>query len=159
VFGGSYGGYSAYWQMVQYPDLYDAGIAWIGLTDLAEMFETTMPHFRTELMEKNLGTPADNPDLYEARSPITHVDNLGAPLFVIHGVNDRRVPISQARRFRDALREHGYQEGPDGDFEYEELGEEGHASTDQDQKLRAFELMNEFLTRRMPGRGTTPVDD
>jgi dipeptidyl aminopeptidase/acylaminoacyl peptidase len=159
VFGGSYGGYSAYWQMVQYPDLYDAGIAWIGLTDLSEMFETTMPHFRTELMEKNLGTPADNPDLYEARSPITHVDNLSAPLFVIHGVNDRRVPISQARRFRDALREHGYEEGPDSDFEYEELGEEGHASTDQEQKLRAFELMNEFLTRRMPGQEPTPVDD
>lgn len=26
-----YGGYSAYWQMVQYPDLYDAGIASVGV--------------------------------------------------------------------------------------------------------------------------------
>lgn len=159
VFGGSYGGYSAYWQLVQYPDLYDAGIAWIGLTDLTEMFETTMPHFRTELMEKNLGTPEDNPDLYEERSPITHVDNVSAPLCMIHGVNDRRVPVSQARRFRDALLEHGYEEGTDGDFEYEELGEEGHASTDQDQKLRAFELMSEFLARRMPSRETTSAED
>jgi dipeptidyl aminopeptidase/acylaminoacyl peptidase len=150
VFGGSYGGYSAYWQMVQYPDLYDAGIAWIGLTDLVGMFETTMPHFRTELMEKNLGTPEDNPDLYELRSPITHVDNVSAPLCMIHGVNDRRVPISQARRFRDALLEHGYEEGSDGDFEYEELGEEGHGSTDQEQKLRAFKLMDGFLSRRIP---------
>ena len=149
VFGGSYGGYSAYWQMVQYPDLYDAGIAWIGLTDLVEMFETTMPHFRTELMEKNLGTPEDNPDLYELRSPITHVDNVSAPLCMIHGVNDRRVPISQARRFRDALLEHGYEEGSDGDFEYEELGEEGR-STDQEQKLRAFKLMDGVLSRRIP---------
>jgi dipeptidyl aminopeptidase/acylaminoacyl peptidase len=149
VFGGSYGGYSAYWQMVQYPDLYDAGIARIGLTDLVEMFETTMPHFRTELMEKNLGTPEDNPDLYELRSPITHVDNVSAPLCMIHGVNDRRVPISQARRFRDALLEHGYEEGSDGDFEYEELGEEGR-STDQEQKLRAFKLMDGFLSRRIP---------
>ena len=149
VFGGSYGGYSAYWQMVQYPDLYDAGIARIGLTDLVEMFETTMPHFRTELMEKNLGTPEDNPDLYELRSPITHVDNVSAPLCMIHGVNDRRVPISQARRFRDALLEHGYEEGSDGDFEYEELGEEGR-STDQEQELRAFKLMDGVLSRRIP---------
>jgi dipeptidyl aminopeptidase/acylaminoacyl peptidase len=149
VFGGSYGGYSAYWQMVQYPDLYDAGIARIGLTDLVEMFETTMPHFRTELMEKNLGTPEDNPELYELRSPITHVDNVSAPLCMIHGVNDRRVPISQARRFRDALLEHGYEEGSDGDLEYEELGEEGR-STDQEQELRAFKLMDGVLSRRIP---------
>jgi dipeptidyl aminopeptidase/acylaminoacyl peptidase len=95
VFGGSYGGYSAYWQLVQYPSLYDAGVAWIGLTDLREVYETTMPHFRTELMEKYLGTPEENPGLYEERSPITHAGNLSAPLFVVHGVNDRR---SRSRR-------------------------------------------------------------
>jgi len=154
VFGGSYGGYSAYWQLVQYPELYDAGVAWIGLTDLQEMFETTMPHFRTELMQQYLGTPEENPGLYEERSPITHVENVDAPLFVVHGVNDRRVPVSQARRFREALREAGYEEGDDGDFEYRELGEEGHASSDQEQKLRMFELLVAFLDRRV---GTEPV--
>ncbi|MFW6382506.1 MAG: S9 family peptidase [Haloferacaceae archaeon] len=149
VFGGSYGGYSAYWQMVQYPDLYAAGIAWIGLTDLEDMFENTMPHFRTELMEKYLGTPEENPQLYEQRSPVTHIENLAAPLFVVHGVNDRRVPVSQARIVREALEEAGYEEGEDGDFEYRELGEEGHASSDQDQKLRMFESLADFLDRRV----------
>ena len=147
VFGGSYGGYSAYWQAVQYPELYDAGIAWIGLTDLEEMFETTMPHFRTELMEKYLGTPEENPDLYAERSPITHAENLDAPLFLVHGVNDRRVPVSQARLFRDRLDELGYEEGEA--YEYRELGEEGHASSDQDQKLRMFRLLTDFLDRRV----------
>jgi dipeptidyl aminopeptidase/acylaminoacyl peptidase len=151
VFGGSYGGYSAYWQMVQYPDLYDAGIAWIGLTDLNDMYENTMPHFKTELMEKNIGTPAENPEFYEERSPVTHVENVDAPLFLVHGVNDRRVPVSQARIFREALEEHGYEEGVD--FEYRELGEEGHASSDQAQKLRMFELLDDFLDRRV---GTAP---
>ena len=149
VFGGSYGGYSAYWQLVQYPALYDAGVAWIGLTDLEEMYETTMPHFRTELMEKYLGSPEENPDLYEERSPIQYVENLEAPILAVHGVNDRRVPVSQARLFRDALEEAGFEEGTDGDFEYRELGEEGHASTDQDQKLRMFELLDDFLDRRL----------
>ncbi|WP_340098747.1 S9 family peptidase [Salinibaculum salinum] len=149
VFGGSYGGYSAYWQLVQYPDLYDAGIAWIGLTDLEDMFENTMPHYRTELMEKYLGTPEENPTLYEQRSPVTHAANLDAPLFILHGVNDRRVPVSQARIFRDRLAELGYTEGPDGDVEYTELGEEGHASSDQEQKLRMFRLLTDFLDRRV----------
>ncbi len=149
AFGGSYGGYSAYWQSVQFPELYDASVAWIGLTDLEDMFENTMPHFRTELMEKYLGTPGENPDLYEERSPVTHVGNVDAPLFIVHGVNDRRVPVSQARIFREALENAGYEPGAGGDFEYEELGEEGHASSDQEQKLRLFRLLDDFLQRRI----------
>lgn len=147
VFGGSYGGYSAYWQLVQYPDLYDAGVAWIGVTDLVDIYENTMPHFQTELMEKYLETPDDNPTLYEERSPATHAGNLSAPLLIVHGINDRRVPVSQARIFRDRLLEEGFVE--DYDFEYVELGEEGHASTDQEQKLRMFRTLEDFLTRRI----------
>ncbi len=168
VFGGSFGGYSAYWQSVQYPDLYDASIAWIGLTDLPDMYENTMPHFQTELMEKYLGNPEENADLYEERSPVTHVENIDGAILVVHGVNDRRVPVSQARIIRNALQDVGYSEGPrppvdpdsseatDGDFEYRELGEEGHASTDQDQKLRLFRLLDNFLERRVDGAIETP---
>lgn len=148
VFGGSYGGYSAFMQLLQYPELYDAGVAWIGVTDLVDMYENTMPHFRTELMEKYLGSPSDNPELYEERSPTSLVDNLAAPLLIVHGINDRRVPISQARIFKGRLDEAGYVEGEDGDYEYVELGEEGHASTDIDQKIRMFQTLDDFLDRR-----------
>ncbi|USZ69817.1 S9 family peptidase (plasmid) [Halorussus salilacus] len=150
VFGGSYGGYSAYWQMVRYPELYAAGIAWIGVTDLEDMYENTMPHFRTELMEKYLGTPEENPDLYRERSPVEYVEDLDAPLLMVHGVNDRRVPVSQARIFRDALLDAGFERGEDADFEYVELGEEGHASSDIDQKIRLFRTLDDFLARRLP---------
>jgi dipeptidyl aminopeptidase/acylaminoacyl peptidase len=149
VFGGSYGGYSAYWQMVQYPDLYEAGIAWIGLTDLQDMYENTMPHFKSELMVKYLGHPEENADLYEERSAVNYIENLDAPIFAVHGVNDRRVPVSQARIFREALEDAGFEEGEDGEFEYRELGEEGHASSDQEQKLRMFTLLADFLDRRV----------
>ncbi|MFC7234651.1 S9 family peptidase [Halosegnis marinus] len=159
VFGGSYGGYSAYWQTVQYPDLYAAGIAWIGLTDLEEMFETTMPHFRTELMEKNLGTPEENPDLYRERSPIEYAENLACPLLMVHGVNDRRVPVSQARMYDEKLQELGYEKGEDGDYEYVELGEEGHASSDIDQKIRLFRVLDDFLARRVGTTVGAPADD
>jgi dipeptidyl aminopeptidase/acylaminoacyl peptidase len=68
---------------------------------------------------------------------------------MMHGVNDRRVPVSQARRFRAALEAHGFEAGVDADFEYHELGEEGHASTDIDQKVRTFRLLDDFLDRRI----------
>ena len=135
-----------------------AGIAWIGVTELEDMYENTMPHFKTELMEKYLGRPDENPDLYEERSPVTYVENLSAPTLLIHGVNDRRVPVSQARIFRDALEETGFEAGEGGDYEYEELGEEGHASTDIDQKIRAFEILDDFLQRRMPATAEHAAD-
>lgn len=152
MYGRSFGGYSAYWQAVQYPDLYDAVISWVGLSDLRDMYENTMPHFRSELMVKYLGDPAENTELYEERSPINYIENLDSPLLMLHGVNDTRVPVSQARLLRDALVEAGYEEGESGDFENVELGEEGHSSSDIDRKIRVFSILDDFIDRRL---GTT----
>jgi dipeptidyl aminopeptidase/acylaminoacyl peptidase len=152
VYGGSYGGYSANWQMVQYPDLYAAGVTWVGVSDLEDMYENTMPHFQTELMVKNLGHPEDNEEIYRERSPVEHVRNIDAPFLIVHGVNDPRVPVSQARLLKEALDEAGFEAGTD--YEYEELGEEGHGSTDIDQKIRSLELLDDFLERRV---GTDPA--
>lgn len=149
VMGVSYGGYSTYMQMVQYPDIYAAGLAQVGMTDLTALYEESMPHFKTTL-EKYLGDPEENADLYEERSAINHVENLAAPLSIVHGVNDPRCPISQARLFRDALLEAGYEEGNDGNFEYNELSAEGHGSSDIDNKIRTFNLFADFLDRRVP---------
>jgi dipeptidyl aminopeptidase/acylaminoacyl peptidase len=153
VYGGSYGGYSANWQMVQFPDLYAAGVTWVGVSDLFDMYENTMPHFQTELMVKNLGEPEENEAIYRERSPVNHVENIDAPFLIVHGVNDPRVPITQARLLKEALDEAGFEEGTD--YEYEELGEEGHGSTDIDQKIRSLELLDDFLERRV---GTDPAD-
>mgnify|MGYP002761908186 CR=1 FL=1 len=153
VLGGSYGGYSTNMQLVQYPDLYAAGISQVGITDLIALYEESMPHFKTTL-ERYLGDPEENQELYAERSAVNHVDNLAAPLCIIHGVNDPRCPISQARLFREALLEAGFEEGPTGDFEYNELGEEGHGSTDIDNKIRSFELVADFLERRVPVNGS-----
>ncbi|SFC69676.1 Dipeptidyl aminopeptidase/acylaminoacyl peptidase [Halobiforma haloterrestris] len=149
VTGGSYGGYSTYWQLVQYPDLYDAGVAMMGITDWVVNYEDTMPHYRTGLLERYLGTPEENEALYRERSPITHVTNLDAPLLVLHGVNDPRVPVSQARVFREALLEEGYDQGETGDFEYRELRKEGHATTDRSQRRRMYRILDGFLRRRL----------
>ena len=148
VFGGSYGGYSAFMQLVKYPTLWATGVAWMGITDLHALYEESMPHYRT-MLEQQLGEPETNTDLWTQRSPVTHVGNLRRPVFIVHGVNDPRCPISQARIFRDALLDRGLTAGPEGDFEYEELDEEGHGSTDQAQKLRAFELVGDYLDRRL----------
>jgi len=146
VFGGSYGGYSAYMQMVKYPELWTTGIAWIGITDLHKLYEEDMPHFQS-ILEEHMGDPEENHELWRDRSPIEHVEKMERPILMIHGVNDPRCPIEQARIFSDALEDMGWEEGED--FELEELGEEGHGSTDISQKIRAFKILEDYLDRRL----------
>ncbi|MFC7073784.1 S9 family peptidase [Halovenus rubra] len=142
VFGGSYGGYSVYSQLTQYPDLWTTGIAYIGITDLHRLYEEDMAHFQHSL-RMQMGDPEENYDLWRDRSPIEHVDNVKQPLYMVHGVNDPRCPVEQARIFRDALEERGWEE--DEDFAYTELTDEGHGSTDIDQKIRMFTLVSDYL--------------
>ncbi|MGM0510858.1 MAG: prolyl oligopeptidase family serine peptidase [Thermoplasmatota archaeon] len=146
VFGGSYGGYSVYMQMVRYPELWTTGVAWIGISDLHKLYEGDMPHFQAMLREQ-MGDPEENYELWRDRSPIEHIENMKNPILMIHGVNDPRCPIEQARIFKEGLEDMGWEEGED--FEYEELSEEGHGSTDINQKIRAFQILEDYLERRL----------
>jgi dipeptidyl aminopeptidase/acylaminoacyl peptidase len=148
AFGGSFGGYSVYCQLTMHPGPWATGVAWIGITDLHRLYEDDMPHFKHQLRQQ-MGDPEDDHDLWRDRSPVEHVDGMEAPVYIVHGVNDPRCPVSQARLFRDALEERGWTEGSDGDFEYEELSEEGHGSTDVEQKVRVFRLLGDYLDRRL----------
>lgn len=112
-------------QVLQYPELYAAGVARVGMIDLETLYEESMPHSQTAL-EKFIGDPEEDADLYREQSPITHVSNLQAPLCSVHSVNDPRCQISQARLFRNALEEHGYEGGVD--YEYHELDEDSGLS-------------------------------
>lgn len=149
IYGGSYGGYSTYWQLVQYPSLYNAGAAVVGMTDLLDAYEEAPQNFQTEYFERYLGTPEANKSLYRERSPVTHAENLAAPLLIAHGTNDPRVPISQARRMRNRLAESEFEEGEDGAFEYHELTERGHGTVDTDQRVHTARLFADFLDRRL----------
>jgi dipeptidyl aminopeptidase/acylaminoacyl peptidase len=165
VYGGSFGGFSACWQLLQYPDLYSAGVAIVPMTDLRDMYENTVEQFRSGFLSTHLGTPEENPDLYRERSPVTHAENLDAPLLLVHGENDPRVPVSQSRRFCDALRDRGLDvsvrdgagdgTGPDEDVngdcdvEYHELAGSGHFGNSADGVPKPLALLDDFLNRRL----------
>jgi dipeptidyl aminopeptidase/acylaminoacyl peptidase len=148
VYGGSYGGYSAAWQLVQFPDLYAAGAVVVGMTDLEAMYCETMPQFRSGFLSTYLGTPEENPELFDRRSPVSHAENVDAPLLLVHGENDPRVPVSQARIMRDRLVDLGHTVGEDGSVEYHELADSGHWGA-SDGVPEPLAVVDEFLDRRL----------
>jgi dipeptidyl aminopeptidase/acylaminoacyl peptidase len=146
VWGGSYGGYMTFMAMTKKPDLWKAGVAWVGITDLKKLYDSSMEHFKYYL-KLQMGDPEQSADLWKDRSAINFAQQMTAKLLIVHGINDPRCPIEQARIFRDRLVELGKVEGRD--FEYVELGEEGHGSTDIGQKIRSYRLLVDFMKRNL----------
>ena len=144
VFGGSYGGFMTFIAATKKPDLWRAAVAWVGISDLHRMWDESKEHFRYFLREQ-MGDPEKDRALWRDRSAIEFADRLEAKLLMVHGVNDPRCPVSQSRIFRDKLLSLGKREGVD--FEYVELGDEGHGSADIQQKIRTFTILAEYLER------------
>lgn len=144
--GASYGGYLTYMALTKTPDVWKAGVGWVGLTDLLAAYEESAPPMR-QMYELMMGDPAENEALWRDRSPIHFAEHLKAKLLIIHGVNDPRCPVSQASAFRDRLLEHGFVEGEA--FEYVELEKVGHGSSDLDQMINTQQAIANFLIKNV----------
>lgn len=147
--GGSYGGYMTYRQMTHYPKLWAGGLAIVGITDWARLYEDSMENFKSYLRMLFKGSPEECPDRYRQASPIHEASQLRALLVMAQGENDPRCPLSQAESFRDRLLKAGRVEGRD--FIYRQLGEQGHYSAEIGQKMELFRILDDFLGRFSAG--------
>jgi dipeptidyl aminopeptidase/acylaminoacyl peptidase len=150
VFGGSYGGFMSFIAVTKRPGAFKVGVPWVGISDLHLLYEEDMEHFKYYLRQQ-MGDPEENRALWRDRSAVEFAQDLEAKLMIVHGLNDPRCPISQARVFRDRLLALGRREGraPEDDFEYHEIGDEGHGAGDIQGKIRTYRLLADFLDRRL----------
>ena len=95
VFGLSYGGFLTLQAMTVDPTLWRAGIDVAGVVDWAT--------YGAGYTTPRLGTPVQNPDIYNVSAPIQHMDRLSRPLLVLHGTNDRNVSFADSLRLFDVL--------------------------------------------------------
>jgi acetyl esterase/lipase len=73
-------------------------------TDAEKMHEMMLPFLEHFVMQTRY---ADDPDVFEAASPISHAHACAPPFFVLHGESDAVIPSAQARTFCATLRETG----------------------------------------------------
>lgn len=102
VFGGSYGGYSALVGMTLFAGTFDAGASNVGMSDLGTFLRNTAP-YRRALRVTEYGDPDRDREALAKLSPVTYLDRVGAPVLLLQGVSDPRVPVGEALQIHRAL--------------------------------------------------------
>src|SRR5205823_14285324 len=106
LFGGSYGGYVVLAALAFHPERWAAGIDIVGISSLVTFLENTSA-YRRVFREREYGSLERDRAFLESVSPLGRVDAIRAPLFVIHGANDPRVPLSEAEQLHSSLSARG----------------------------------------------------
>lgn len=142
LMGGSYGGFMVLACMVFYPDLWAAGVDMVGIVNFITFLENTSP-YRRAMREAEYGSLEKDRGFLESISPINSIDKIKAPLFVIHGANDPRVPLSEAEQVVSKLKERSR------DVEFVVYPDEGHGLSKLKNRLDAYPRVAEFLEKRL----------
>ncbi|HPS31856.1 MAG TPA: prolyl oligopeptidase family serine peptidase, partial [bacterium] len=103
--GGSYGGFMVVASMAKFPEDYSCGIDTVGVVDFVDFLENTKS-YRRKLREVEYG-PLSDKEFLKSISPTNMVDTIRGELFVAHGMNDPRVPVSDAYILLDKLKKAG----------------------------------------------------
>jgi len=136
--GGSYGGFMVLSALTEYPDRWAAGIDIVGIANFVTFLENT-GSWRRKLREAEYGSLEGDRELLESISPIHAVDRIEAPLFVLHGANDPRVPLEEAEQIAERASEVGVP------VRTLIFGDEGHGISKRDNRIEAYSAIVEFL--------------
>ncbi len=148
LWGGSYGGYMVLAGLAFQPDLWAAGVDVVGISNLVTFLENTSEYRRAH-REREYGSLTADRDFLALASPMSRVDDIRAPLFVIHGRNDPRVPVTEAEQLAARLDSRGIP------CELRIYEDEGHGLARLSNRLDAYPKAVDFLDRVL-GRTDKP---
>jgi dipeptidyl aminopeptidase/acylaminoacyl peptidase len=148
VYGGSYGGYMVLASMVFHGDRVRAGVDVVGISSIPTFLRSTA-EYRRDLRRPEYGDERIPEVLavQERISPLNHVDELAAPLFVVQGKNDPRVPQSEAEQIVRAVQAKGKE------VWYLLALDEGHGFQKKENRDTMTAAIALFLERQLLGGG------
>ncbi|MDQ1438322.1 MAG: hypothetical protein QOK43_1951 [Acidimicrobiaceae bacterium] len=138
LMGGSYGGYMVLAGLAFHPERWAAGVDIVGISSLVTFLENTSV-WRRAFREREYGSLERDREFLESASPINFVDDMRAPLFIIHGANDPRVPVSEAEQIHKVLADKGVR------CELLVYEDEGHGLVKLRNRLDAYPKVADFL--------------
>jgi dipeptidyl aminopeptidase/acylaminoacyl peptidase len=121
VYGGSYGGYMVLASMVHYNDRLRAGVDVVGISNFVTFLKNTKD-YRRDLRRVEYGDERvpEMEAFLQQISPANQAEKITKPLFVVQGLNDPRVPVTESEQMVQEIRKNG------GDVWYLMAKDEGH---------------------------------
>lgn len=141
IMGQSYGGFMTLSAIAEYPDLWFAAVDVVGICNFVTFLERTGA-WRRRHREAEYGSLDRDRELLAEISPIRKVDRITAPLLVIHGRNDPRVPLFEAEQLVESLvaRQHP--------VELVVFDDEGHGLSKRANRIDGYTRMAQYLWSR-----------
>jgi dipeptidyl aminopeptidase/acylaminoacyl peptidase len=143
VIGGSYGGFMTLAAITFCAERgWAAAVDIVGIASFTTFFAKTAP-WRRPLRAVEYGDPDRDAEFLESISPLNAIDRITAPLMVIHGANDPRVPVEEAEQIVSTLRSRGRE------VEYLRYEDEGHGLSKAKNRADAWPKVVAFFQRYM----------
>ena len=139
VMGASYGGFMTLAEATMHPELWAAAVDLFGISNWSTYFKNTGP-WRRANRAAEYGGPEKDPEFMASISPINYAEHIQAPLFVVAGLNDPRVPKTEA----DQIVEKTKAKVP---VEYLVFPDEGHGLAKRANRIKAYTAIADFLDR------------
>src|ERR1700728_1743494 len=140
ITGGSYGGFMTLRAIGKTPDILAGAVEEYGIINWFTMLNNEDP-FLQEYEKSILGDPEKDRAIYEADSPLAYIRNTKAPLLVLQGDNDIRVPKEEAQQVVEILK----QNGKTVDVHY--YAAEGHGFSKRENQIDAMRRMIDWFDR------------
>lgn len=146
VSGGSYGGYMVLSSMYNFNDKLKCGIDIVGISNFVTFLENTKA-YRRDLRRTEYGDEREPKmrDYLLSISPTNHAEKFKAPLFIIQGANDPRVPASESEQMVQSIREN------DGKVWYMLAKDEGHGFRKKENRDKMDAAIVLFLQENLLG--------
>jgi len=143
VIGGSYGGFMTLAAITFCAERrWAAAVDIVGIASFRSFFARTAS-WRRPLRAAEYGDPEKDADFLESVSPLNFIERIQAPLMVIHGANDPRVPVEEAEQIVSTLRSRGR------DVEYLRYEDEGHGLAKAKNRADAWPKVVRFFEKHM----------
>ncbi|MFX1255609.1 MAG: S9 family peptidase [Promethearchaeota archaeon] len=142
VTGRSYGGYMTLSLVTRHPDLWKAGCDLFGPYNLITMIERDPPSWK-EFDYLTIGHPERDKEFLLERSPVTYINQVKAPLLVIQGRHDPRLPIAESQDVVNDLKKQGKT------VEFLVFEDEGHDVIKFKNKLICYQKILDFFKEHL----------
>ena len=145
IYGGSYGGYATLQGLVREPNLYAAGVDYVGVSNLFTFMRTIPPYWKPmlDMMYEMVGNPKADSLQFVETSPALNADKINTPLFVAQGKNDPRVNINESDQIVNALKKRNIA------VEYLVKDNEGHGFHNEENRFDFYRAMEGFLGKHL----------